>query len=44
MINARVISFLIISMLPLWGCLIAGTIVLLEEKINDFIQRHRECQ
>ena len=34
MINARVISFLVIATMPLWMCLIAGIVVMIEQKLG----------
>ena len=43
-INPRFWSAYIGISFPLIGCLIAGGYLLIKEKINDYIQRHRECQ
>ena len=34
MINLRVISFFLILTMPFWWCLIAGIVVMIEQKID----------
>ena len=34
LINARVISFIVIATMPLWMCLIAGIVVMIEQKLG----------